>query len=89
MIFSTKRDELGNVSGFVVPNGQLKASVEAKKAQIDTDVVGLNRVLQNTGGDTKPLSLDDLTKMMSGCSKAAMDFAKSTELSDDSTSANT
>ena len=62
MIFSTKRDELGNVSGFVVPNGQLKASVEAKKAQIDTDVVGLNRVLQNTGGDTKPLSLDDLIK---------------------------
>ena len=58
--------------------------MEAKKAQIDTDVVGLNRVLQNTGGDTKPPSLDDLTKMMSGCSKAAMDFAKSAELSNES-----
>ena len=74
---------------FMGPIGQLKASVEAKKAQIDTDIVGLNRVLQNTGGDTKPPSLDDLTKMMSGCSKAAMDFAKSAELSNESTSANT
>ena len=83
MIFSTKRDELGNVSGFMGPIGQIKASVEAKKAQINTDVLGLNRVLQITGGDKK-LPPDELAKQMSDCSEAAIKFAKNAELSDDS-----
>ena len=83
MIFSTKRDELGNVSGFMGPIGQIKASVEAKKAQIDTDVLGLNRVLQITGGDKK-LPPEELVKQMSDCSEAAIEFAKNAELSDDS-----
>lgn len=65
------------------PIGQIKASVEAKKAQIDTDVLGLNRVLQITGGDKK-LPPDELAKQMSDCSEAAIKFAKNAELSDDS-----
>lgn len=65
------------------PIGQIKASVEAKKAQIDTDVLGLNRVLQITGGDKK-LPPDELVKQMSDCSEAAIEFAKNAELSDDS-----
>ncbi len=83
MIFSTKRDELGNVAGFVGPIGQLKASVGAKKKQIDTDVVGLNSVFQSNV-NTRITSLDDLAKMMSGCSKAAIDFAHKTDLSEES-----
>lgn len=66
------------------PIGQRKASVEAKKAQIDTDVVGLNRVLQNIGGNTKEIPPDELAKQMSDCSEAAIKFAKNAELSDDS-----
>ena len=65
------------------PIGQIKASVEAKKAQINTDVLGLNRVLQITGGDKK-LPPDELAKQMSDCSEAAIKFAKNAELSDDS-----
>ena len=65
------------------PIGQIKASVEAKKAQIDTDVLGLNRVLQITGGDKK-LPPYELAKQMSDCSEAAIKFAKNAELSDDS-----
>ena len=65
------------------PIGQIKASVEAKKAQIDTDVLGLNRVLQITGGDKK-LPPEELVKQMSDCSEAAIEFAKNAELSDDS-----
>lgn len=83
-IFSTKRDELGNVSGFIGPLGQRKASVAAKKSQIDTDVLGLNRVLQDTGGNTSKKPLDELTRMMSDCSKAAIDFAHNTDLSKES-----
>lgn len=83
-IFSTKRDELGNVSGFIGPLGQRKASVAAKKSQIDTDVLGLNRVLQDTGSNTSKKPLDELTRMMSDCSKAAIDFAHNTDLSKES-----
>lgn len=83
-IFSTKRDELGNVSGFIGPLGQRKASVAAKKSQIDTDVLGLNRVLQDTGSNTSKKPLDELTRMMSDCSKAAIDFAHNTDLSEES-----
>lgn len=66
------------------PIGQRKASVEARKAQIDTDVLGLNRVLQNIGSNTRETPTEELVKQMSDCSEAAIEFAKNAELSDDS-----
>ena len=66
------------------PIGQIKASVEARKAQIDTDVLGLNRVLQNIGSNTRETPTEELVKQMSDCSEAAIEFAKNAELSDDS-----